>query len=373
MSFRTQIIPVVGVARNAAALHKLVSASCASGDATVHALHATIDFAAALCDAGIPIGTSFGLIKETKDYGNTSVSMGLSALADLRPGEIKSWINAGTGAPKFQAYSRTVAGSIVVYSEDKPEMPSIQTAIAATEDQTRELQGLIAAALVAHRAKLEASAKEAGLTLHPVIGAFVTGTERGKWDKGTPEQRAELDNKMRALFDGVKVPGATLEPWGPPAYNAEGSYFLPQGEEGKFEYIACATMYRNLADEKQIDSDARLVGSFGIGRGSCQWAVSGPHDNITTFGFGFGMDRVDKLPEMPGALVKQAGDHGLGEILRGPCPVIALKSGALLALEANAQLKDTFMTTAAGEPAAEAPAAETPAAEAPAAVAPAVA
>src|SRR5439155_671943 len=50
------------------------------------------------------------------------------------------------------------------------------------------------------------------------------------------------------------------------------SFFMPQEDEGNLELLGTQVMYWNLCQDKLLNGMS-VVGSFGIGRGSCQWMI----------------------------------------------------------------------------------------------------
>lgn len=52
------------------------------------------------------------------------------------------------------------------------------------------------------------------------------------------------------------------------------TFFLSSAEEGRLELVGCTAMYDNLTAAGLLAPGTKIIGSFGIGRGSCQWAIA---------------------------------------------------------------------------------------------------
>jgi len=123
-----------------------------------------------------------------------------------------------------------------------------------------------------------------------------------------------------------------------------GSYFVSQDEEGALELSGAQALYANLAKFSIIEAGMHVVGSFGIGRGSCQWMVMQKSGVPELVGHKAGMINVKELEKMSDTLMNACKDpqkfNVILQSLEGiENPAVALKSGAALMLDEHADLK----------------------------------
>lgn len=115
------------------------------------------------------------------------------------------------------------------------------------------------------------------------------------------------------------------------------SYFICQDDEGFYESLATSNLVRD------INPAYGVIINCGIGRGSCQWAT--PYQTTKHFS---GMNDPDKLVSRDVSLKKTVlAEFQDPRYISGldrhaklfAQPVIALKSGCLLLLESNEELR----------------------------------
>jgi len=139
-------------------------------------------------------------------------------------------------------------------------------------------------------------------------------------------KKKNLENEIGKLFHGTGIKPLTA------------SFFITQGEEGGMELRGTRAMYGNLVSANLLDIGTNVVVSFGIGKGSCQWMVLKTNGEMELVGHRSGMNNVEKLREV-GTTVLDSYKNPLAlssflEALESTeKPVIALKSGAVLALD----------------------------------------
>jgi len=171
-----------------------------------------------------------------------------------------------------------------------------------------------------------------GVPQTPVY-AFVTGTIRQHWEEASDSEKKKLDEEMFQFFKDTNVK---------PLIST--SFFLPQDEEGNFELRGTRGMYGNLVSAGLLEKGTSVVGSFGIGRGSCQWTVLSKTGQPLLIGHKAGMTNLPKLKEVTDTVMgeyknPESLELFLDALETSDKPVIALKSGAVLALEAFPNLK----------------------------------
>jgi hypothetical protein len=293
-----------------------------------------------------------GLIKETRDFGNTSVSCGIAVeyfekLAVQKPDSLTQTndllvLNCGTGGVKYQLLRYAKAEKRVsVLEEIKPKAASSSPNDVQVQDETgkvlfNRLMNVDGCKTGILRAVEEIRAKNPQI---PHILAVVTGPIRAAWEEATSQDRDVFDNHMKAIFSSF----ATCQ---------NGSYFITQEEEGRLELQAARSMYANLVEAKILDEGEPCI-SFGIGMGSTQWAAGSTEKNsrvikkahLIGVPLGMGATHVS-LPTFDEYLLSQlkgtaeAQEAFFAALESTNFPVIALKSGCLLSFEKN---RDTLM------------------------------
>jgi len=366
-------------------------------DATIDALVAGIRLLEQLYYRGDGTKNAFvSLTKETKDYGNTSVSMGLASVRNPRIRCLAGFelifgcLNCGTGDIKYQAYYVTQNGVKKVYHEYKPEGgANVQKANKLTDAERLVLQKLIAIEIQTFKKQVSDKLRTDGFSEEFIrffnacpLSVFVTGTLRNERDDAVQEQRDFLDTSMNKVFDfsGIDfvtqpaAPATTEEPVetnnetdepvrivtgeAPPQLEEvkrpvfeglekpilekwrEPSYFMPQDDEGTLEFEALVVMHANLAEAKEIDPEAKVVIGAGIGRGTAQVPILLYDKSLHVIGFPFGMDKPDKLGSLPYTIMSEFLDLNVKNETK---PIIALKSGILLKLEKDKAFLEKFL------------------------------
>ncbi len=332
--FAQEIVPLAAFSTHKAAIAALIAAHTTKKDtATAAACAAACGFLAAAYEAdALPArdAVRVSFIKETPEHGNTSVSQGVAANLGLAPGRVGAMINGGTGPAKYQYYLKAGAtGVLRVLGEHKPGGVSLQCVGKPLTDEERKATQL--------QLRQEIEASEAAVAGGSWIlkdarpyRVFITGTVRNEWEAGGA-RAAELDAAAAALlgFDPTLI-----RPW------ADGSYFMSQSLEAALEFTATTCMHRNLAEAKLIDPALTVLMSVGIGRGTGQAAVQTADGRVTPINFPHGMNEPEKLVDLPerfAAALKRC------DVARAAAPIIALKSGALLLPESNAEFKQQLM------------------------------
>ena len=258
------------------------------------ALAATIRVCAAL-----PPGSMIGTFKETRRYGNTSVSQGVA----VSFGHAHAvFLNCGTGGVKIQEYIHIqhggAGGRMVVGREDKVCLHNPQDPRAIVSEIRRELQSRLAA-----------------MALPPTVfvAAFVTGMLRDAYFKETEDsvERQQMSWRMDQIFDGIANYGTDLA--------SSSGFFMGCDNEAAMELLACRAMYTAL--ELPMPTH-----SLGIGRGSVQ---VGCNEAMCSFPNGINnAESLDDLQDVVGPIFARYS---------GPV-VLALKSGCLLHREKLLQL-----------------------------------
>lgn len=230
------------------------------------------------------------LIKDTEEYGTTSVSMGYAQkLLDdnqyLR-NNLLVLGNCGTGGLKVGFYKRH-NGILRAVSEDLKQtgnVPSLNK-VAETIQMEQDLneQRLFTydvATLQQHQSYLQEYSQQVkrriqGLREQRLFGisestevyyaAFVTGPVRENWEKAIDQKDFNKANWLDAFVEEFFIKS--------PFQNV--AYFISQQEEADWELLAAQTMHKNLAEHKQLGDDigtrGRVIACGGVGMGSLQF------------------------------------------------------------------------------------------------------
>lgn len=296
----------------------------------VHALHATLVMFKNLYYLNderwpkIRDSLKLGLIKDTKKYGNTSVSMGAAKKVFENNNNLTSvgFLNCGTGGIKYQRYD--CKEIIHVVGEHKPKDAASPNNLKVGQFKPKKEMSFeeTAALLVRDLNSPNMPWKPKEVPMY----AFVTGTIRQHWEEANPSEKKVLEDEMKRLF----------EPHG--ILPRKDSYFVTQDEEGALELAGAQALYANLAKFGIIEAGVHVVGSFGIGRGSCQWMVMQKNGVPELVGHKAGMVNVKELERMSDTLMSACKDPEkftvLLQSLEGIAnPAVALKSGAALMLD----------------------------------------
>jgi hypothetical protein len=284
-----------------------------------------------------------GIIKETKKYGNTSVSMGVAKLMSVYMPDKQYFIflNCGTGGIKYQVYMHK-NGILSLLFEHKPTSEAGPNALCVGAYKPSKKTH----ALDQNRLLIDQELKQVykmgldeygiDLTGTPVF-AFVTGDIRAEFEKAKEANTRKLyQDEVSNLFKGLAEP-----------FNFN-SYFMMQHEEGHNELVGTQTMYANLAMSGLLPSTTKVTTSFGIGKGSCQWTMSKENGMTEIIGVNVGMNKLQELSTAGTAIVEElwrkpaALNFFLESMSCTDCPIIAIKSGASLLLENNEVFRSGF-------------------------------
>ncbi len=283
-----------------------------------------------------------GLVKDTKKYGNTSVSQGCAVnYFSTNPDKTNvAFLNCGTGGIKYQVYKND-NGLITVVSEFKPENgASPQVFAKPLGDETSK-------EIVKQHTLLKSEMEASGIPFDCEVFAFVTGTIRANWENGSTTERVDFDSYVEMMFAAIPA----IKPISPT------SFFLTQDAEGELESLGTTSMYDNLSIAGELQSGVRTAAIIGIGRGSVQLTWQNA-DRTRQYPINKtpGMNDVRGLsnwawrvlPEIRGKIGTLVDFMSTSEL-----PTIALKSGCMLYLTkpAGAQL----LALLTEEPAVEIP------------------
>ncbi len=280
----------------------------------------------------------FGVIKETEDFGTTSVSQGVAEYRfrklEMEAPEIMGFINNGTGASKFQVCKvRTLTKDIDIVhmlfeckgTGEEPSLNSMRIGSfipkneIAKDEQTKRLNKSLD--MLRNELKLK------GLPLKIVLSAFITGPLRLHFEQNKLEQEI-MEKEVHEFFQSHEFDKdeVSIVPW-----NHE-SYFMTQTQESEMECLAAESLYSNLAKANLIDKNIVVFETWGVGRGSCQ---------MGKFLVPLGMDSsIEFKANIPAHYLKELKD-GLANDLYARFKnlpesanlVIALKSGFAMLLE----------------------------------------
>lgn len=274
---------------------------------------------------------NLGLIKETKCYGNTSVSMGCAKkYFDANPEEtVIGFINCGGGGNKYQLYKKEDNIISVVY-EYKPKngsSPSRANVAGFTsgdnELKNSENDSMLSIEIEEFRIQVS---RKVFISSFPIL-AFITGKFRGFWEKQSTTVKSEMNAWAVEHFGQASE---TIKP------GFGETFCLKQDDEGDLEAIGTTCMYRQLALGLAIPHGTRVIGINGIGQSSVQLLSQSPDEKENVrFNYSPGMSKPDQLELLPLSAVPELRKQ-LPDIIRWAeeCdePVIALKSGCMLFL-----------------------------------------
>lgn len=292
-----------------------------------------------------------GLVKATRNCGNTSVSMGLAEVYLSR--ELKkpnghrtvAFLNCGTGGVKMQMYACKRDGVVFALMEAKPRkcsLSAVEISGYVPKQEVLDAQGIAQPLRVEefvgmlddelkkapwNRKELEAPMRkflDAQNQAPPEVFAFITGSIRGYWAKGAA--KTALESVVSQMFAGRALPAtAIVDP-------ESTSYFIKQQVEGAMELVAAKSMYKYIGFAVPQYRDKEVVASLGIGSGSSQWT-----DQRDTVSIPHGMLSQYLLSNLGRDIVKHYRDpanfeHFVSSVEKVSRPIIALKSGCLLQL-----------------------------------------
>ena len=288
---------------------------------------------------------NIGIVKETKSYGNASVSMGCAtryfAGNPTRSGVV--FLNCGANGIKYQYY-RKENNIIFVAHEYEPKDGASPNAITARGYTfERPVEYIHNASLLNNELfdfSNEVSIKFANVqdTYSSITEgpssvetfAFITGSIRESW--GRSMNRDSLETVMRDYFYST-TPGSA----GVIINSFSDSFFLSPSLEEELEFLGTSKMYENLESVGLINRGSTVISSFGIGL-DMQNVWKDPRDisQTVTIDYKAGMDRPDVLAKLPYFVIPKL-NNALHLIIEyaSHCaiPVIALQSGCMLYLE----------------------------------------
>lgn len=275
-----------------------------------------------------------GFVKGTKDHGNTSVSMGAAwVYFGANPSRTHvMFFNCGTGPAKAQLYSN-FNGIIALVKEWKPNSGVSINAVATGKYTPKDAPLTPEAAKQLFADWVTELRATWAIPADTELGAFVTGTIREHYFKAPTNEMVAMYKTINDIFHSLNVAPAIENRW-----------FLLQDTEGELEVKGTARMYEQLADARLISSGARVMTSFGIGRGSLQFAMM---DGVgtDTLGHNAGMNDLVRLAEFGRKFTEVCADptnshtRYLHRVMSSiASPVIALKSGPMLLFEKNPSL-----------------------------------
>jgi hypothetical protein len=295
-----------------------------------------------------------GLVKETEDCGNTSVSMGL-AYRIMKETKEQNLVllNCGTGGVKYQLYGWSADGCLIAKQEFKPKgekdsLSRIQIhgseydvskysdkGFIQVEELRKQIEANLAIAKGQWKEYFETKEKDrrrVKVTQIRIV-AFITGNVRNfYYNLKSPESKRLMDVAITKLFSTMNV-----------ERGAGSSFFISQQLEGKLEMQAVRTLYSNMQLKKRLPLHSPIV-SFGIGRGTSQFTIAGddPEDvkSFTTLSYPHGMGNIKGLLQCSEFISNQfqKGEPALKQLLsacqtqvnNNMLPTIALKSGTVL-------------------------------------------
>jgi len=295
--------------------------------ALVFTLLSTMELWNALADA-IREKLCIGLIKETINFGNTSVSMGAAVTSKHK---CVVFLNCGTGGIKWQLYYRK-NGVYRLVDEFKPKNGASPNALSIGSHAPKN-----AVEFALGREKLEKEYADArkyfskyNLPIDTPFLAFVTGTLRQCWEEADAEGRTIYETKMVDLFATIASAFST-------------SFFISQDDEGKLELIGARQLYSNLVKAGQLEEGTKVIGSFGIGKGSVQWTILNALYKEIMVGLQVGMNKAKELKgsskAMIAEMIPEEGERPFDDLVAmckkrsNKRPTIAWKSGCLLLLD----------------------------------------
>ena len=279
-----------------------------------------------------------GWIKETREYGNTSVSMGAASKTTVDVDKI-GFLNCGTGGIKYQIFSKMPCLHMLKVHRGKCNVNQLTCGdYIPTQNEM---------ALGEARTFLQSESKEQGLRDMPIY-AFITGPIRDAWASATPENKEKMETRMANFFKPINaLPLPHVK-----------SFFITQQQEAELELEAVQSMYDNLKANKKLQEDVNIIACFGIGRASSRWICNHPTGvmaNVNVIAQQCGMDvKRDRLEEEVADVIIEnllADDKAhlyrlIDVVETHNQPLLALKSGCTLLLQRNPTLKDALLSPA---------------------------
>lgn len=277
------------------------------------------------------------ILKETPDCGNTSVSMGVAGrYFGINPTAKRVLLlNCGTGGIKYQEGVNN-NGLVIIGREFKPSQRVGEFKVESkSPTASSSPQGICQGSYKPKDVttlndaikQLDAELAQLELGDDCTIIAFITGTVRAHWEQADPAEKRHMDNIMTLLFRDARI-----RPFSE-------SFFMPQRVEAELEYQATSMMHKNAHRAGHLPNEPTIIASFGIGRGSTQFASPSFPEPFT---HPLGMDTPTNLDTtLHAECIKffaiAENMNPFVELIKGSdLPVISLKSGAVLEIEKNA-------------------------------------
>lgn len=295
------------------------------------------------------VETSFR--KDTKTH-NTSVTAGVSASLLQKEGDMCWILNCGTGDVKYQLYVL------------KNGEPNVVMELKGTREGF-SVSGLAVETAGYNPLNQQGDEKPPSITKEALVQGFcddltnkipdkyknvpffavVTGTIRQHWanlvSEESKKEAGDVENELRNVFAQVnEATGTNVQSWN------GGTYLISQEEEGVCEMVACTNLVSS------VKANGKVVAMQGIGKGTGQFVLLLTHEDGTTehrvFGYPYGMNAYTNLSGLGSFIDSVFTDRDVmaaffrtlrNTVQGGFTPVVALKSGCLLAVAANAELR----------------------------------
>jgi hypothetical protein len=266
----------------------------------------------------VPLLVSF--VKNTEST-NTSVTSGIAS-SIIKPGEKVLILNCGTGPIKYQYYTKNSDNVVIVLGEYKPKTISFNNY--QIDGYYKVGANAVSAENMVISIQEDLNNTPWKLNENTKIVAVITGNIRKAWQSS--ENKDKFQEDVSIVFNELNI-----IPWN------DTCFFITQEDEGMHESYAVSNLM------KGIDSKYQCVINMGIGCGSSQWTTIRNGNPITTK-HEYGMFTPYKLLSLPQTVTGQFDDLEYIYDLIQTCsstdhPVIALKSGCLIRLERDEQLK----------------------------------
>ncbi len=268
-----------------------------------------------------------GCIEDTKNYGDSSVSMGAANgyFEAHHDAKTVTFINCGKDGNKYQQY--TIREN-PLSNDDCERDPIISAGVEYKQEDAYSPQGLVYlsndglrvevidddnfnAEVDLLKENLEKYTRIAGSSGD--VWAFVTGPIRAINDIDSTIVETELARYFGTIG------------------TVDGAYVLSQEDEARFEYIGTQTMYDQLTDSDLLP-EHRIVGVWGIGQDSCQFTFGKYKASLCMCCTESGLVDPHQLSLDTFDLMRQTiktSDWFREIIANCRYPVIALKSGCL--------------------------------------------
>lgn len=258
----------------------------------------------------------FGLVKDTKDYGTTSVSMGLAETFfsdSLKRTTLYVAGNCGTGGMKVGIYAYDKQRGTHCIKEIRMDDPPNPNHVPLGNYVPKTV-------VLGQHAKLkvmnELILKEVG-DQEAYYEAFVTGPSRAFfWNYDNCAN--DMLNDLKIFFEGTVFEGKVVE-------------FLAQFDEAEMEQVAVLTLYGHLYNADQVGKMNVLQG-WGMGVGSTQLGSY----LLLDWGMGSNGNVQESIHnEIAKHICDVAFELYAPYAPRLPNPMIALKSGFVLLYHQN--------------------------------------